>query len=69
VPKAKISLSKAYFQRVKGCTANSTKIKKKLEVYKGGTFAPATTNKFLTSWQANERKAETKVFKKLSKKH
>jgi hypothetical protein len=35
-------------------------------VYKGGTFAPATTNKFLTS--SNERNGNEKFSKKLSKK-
>jgi hypothetical protein len=44
------------------------KHQKKLEVvYKGGTFAPATTNKFLTSWQANER--GKRKFSKNLKKH
>jgi hypothetical protein len=35
-------------------------------MYKDGTFAPATTDKFLTSWQTNE-KERNESFSKLSK--
>jgi hypothetical protein len=47
---------KAYFQREQGCTANSTKHQKKLEVvYKGGTL-----NLFLTSWQQTKEETESR---------